>query len=358
MNKNTVMMKILVIISTAGLMAGCVSSDKNSHVTTQSKNSVDRKPEASQFRRRTPASAEPTLFNGVDISSIVQFARRNTFIISKPLIMYNWSYQPAMQLQLPSDGEDALRFAKSFAELYWKAQYTNPKSHNNFGSGFYLASEPVISRSYADGLDGKDKSSWILTQITLPAGLRIFDWHDYREDLAPAESESIKSSLLALGCEPDLLYEKGGFSELLMAPKHDSRQDCIRALDNVFNTIAPIDAFAYDYSAVPIAECSAATQAGVNLMAEAFVITKSAWMRPEMVTVFNHLTSSHKADRNIIQTLFNRIFPPLSQKAVENKMGPLWPDINGASDESDITKFVTQNYFGCNGDRHYQKSDR
>ena len=305
---------------------------------------------------RSPAN-EIFEYRGVDITPLVNFARQHTFTLHRSFTAYNWSLRPDFQSQIPANGTIAIEFARSFAEVYWIKQFTERDNASTFGAGFYLASDPVVSR----GFGGKPRNppAWVLTSIDFPVGLRVFDWSGYDTDANSEQVNSIMAVMKNLGCNPGYASK---FPEILMAPKGQSSSNmCVEAFKGLFTELNPIEVFAYHYESSDFPACVSAEHSA--LRSESFVVTSGAWLKPEFVKVFNHNTSADLLDRHLIQNMHT--FWTRQEEEIRAKKGDppprqleqYWADtpFESAINVEELNAFQREHIFACDGNPPYSK---
>jgi hypothetical protein len=115
--------------------------------------------------------------------------------------------------------------------------------------GFYLALDPIASRSY-----GGDTPNWVLYRIQIPKGLRFLDISMNRSGWEASKmSDTIIKSLKALGCEPKPLdAENFSYQHLF---QYDEGNGCRKIVNQILNQIGA-DMIQYRWTAAEIPGCT------------------------------------------------------------------------------------------------------
>lgn len=284
----------------------------------------------------SPAKGETYELNGTDITPVVTYFQKRIRTTNRPLAMYSWS-----QVEYDSyftkahNAEEDLDYLKSRSQVFWNK--FGKKSGNYFGSGLYLAADPVITRNYG----GKN---WVLLQLKLPAGLKVFDVLNPILGVFLLDESDAKKILASFKCDGDSAsYFKNGGDKL--APS------CQALLQSVFRDILKVDLLGYYYMQTKFPACPAKTS-----MEYSFVMLRSDRLSAEQVRYFTQKSGTNNEDRLQIQTLFMdsaRDASPL----IPNEGGLLWNDLAGKPRDAGTADWVKKNVFGCDGDLPYEKPD-
>lgn len=233
------------------------------------------------------------MFNNVDISPMVNHFQKQVVTLNKAITTYNWvSHAPGdfWDTERPQNDPSLLNEAHISARVFWSNYGSQAGANNMYGSGLYTAVDPVVTENYG----GQD---WRLTQIRFPIGTRVLD-------LANPDTVNVKDSVLVnatyeieekFGCPrasaADPYFVNGGVS---------LSEACRSLINEVFNIILQIDAFAYGYGDTSFRAC----ESGMYMGSRAFVVTRADWMRSEYVHYYTANSRLNEEERLRIQTLF------------------------------------------------------
>ena len=234
------------------------------------------------------------IFENVDISPMVKHFRKQVVTLNKVVTTYNWvSHGPGdfWDIERPQDDPALLNMAQISARVFWSNYGSKEGEQNMYGSGLYTAVDPVATVDFGGG------DSWRLTQLQFPVGTRILDLANGNtidtsdSDLANA-AQDIEEKFTcprSVGADPYFVSGGGG-----LTPK------CRELINEVFNNILQIDAFAYSYNQTSFKAC----EQGIYVGARAFVVTRPDWIRSEYVHYYTTNSRLNEAERLRIQTLF------------------------------------------------------
>jgi hypothetical protein len=348
------------------------------------------------------SSGTPILFEGVDISPMVDFLAPRVVTLEKPVVIYNWS----------QDGANGDAWAQGKAQLwsqtFWRSFGSIEGAGNMYGAGLYGAVDPVATVDY-----GGRNGHWLLLEMKLPVGFKMIDVNDFYSFYSYRLTPPVEYVALAtqMECPTD-----GYLSQFFETGGYRLKEKCRRLLQKIFKDIFQIDGFIYEYTQTPFKECKQN-----YLQDRAFVITDSKWMKPELIHYYTAKTVQDLDSRVRIQTLFLKVnsngnlvstdsdlaaiadyltnhpdselsgsttlcngstctitvkfcdkhdqcinvdLPPLprpfggvitedeSQRTIHRSL--LWPDLEGKPKAATISTWLKDNKFACSGELPYQ----
>ena len=236
------------------------------------------------------AATTAIMYEGTDVSSVVAVFGSQVHPLKRKVFVYNWSGaggEPYWKSDPDKNDSFILKHTQDIAGIFWQ-NYGNGNG-NMYGMGVYAAVDPVVTRSYGGGGD-----IWLLLQMEFPKGFRLLDLTEalpWSGD--PAIKTRAASIMTTFGCpaglNADSLFTNGG---------SDLSTKCRGLVARVFRDSLQIDGFAYSYSGSHFDDCSGDTE-------KAFVITGSAWMRPDYIRYFSAASRKDVLGRRRIQSIFS-----------------------------------------------------
>jgi hypothetical protein len=237
-------------------------------------------------------AAQPIMYQGENITPLVEYFEKYVHPLTKPVTVYNYSAgakDPFWQKERDVNDPTLLYTAQSQTEVFWQRYGEKDGSGYMYGFGLYAAVDPILTYSYGGGID-----SWVLLQMQLPVGFKLVDVTeqsrassavDHKELLRLAEKFKCPSALA-----PDSFFVNGGSG---LTP------DCLNVSKFIFSQALKIDGFAYGYGSTYFKACS-----GNYDGYKAFVITSPDWMKSEHIRYFTPITKGSLENRILIQTMF------------------------------------------------------
>lgn len=234
------------------------------------------------------------VFEGADITAVVESLRPNIKILKKPVVVYNWSDGSASDFwkeeHTPNE-EGLVDYAQRMSLSFWR-NYGQASGGNMYGYGLYAAIDPVVTNSY--GGSGED---WVLLQMQLPAGFKFID-AEYSVGTQPSSFSDAfvgySKTLKEFACPEDFLL-----SSMFNNAGTGISSSCQRLAKHIFQEIFKIDGFTYSYSATHFAACSREWN-----NSKAFVITRPQWMNSDNIRFYSSKTRTNTEERIRIQTIF------------------------------------------------------
>lgn len=206
--------------------------------------------------------------------------------LKKPIYVYNWHEAGPGESLSPNDQDPvAYQSLVKFSGRYWEKRPEN--TQGAYGTGLYVAIDPVESRSY-----GGTSPRWVLTEIRLPEGFRVLDLG--RDGASPVPMQHT-SLIDRLGCPKE--WKNEGLLHNLFKETTNGR--CLAAIQKLFREDFQLDGFSYAYSGASFAGCESR-----NL--PAFVVTSGKKLSPNNVRILNRQTQGDENTRARIQALFRR----------------------------------------------------
>lgn len=225
-------------------------------------------------------------FRGIDISPLLEVIRPQIAILTRPVTVYNWS-----QIQNP-ELDDARLYAQSraAAELFWN-RYGTSRDSDDFGYGFYAATDPVITARY-----GGDEGRWLLQEIQLPRGFKTIDLGT-RSNGYERLSKEARAVAQEFSCPARMTIADFFRYGASMNPT-----PCQQLGRMIFQDYFKIDGFFYGYMTSGFAACELDEMRAIS--GRALVVLNSSWMRPELFNYYSPTTTKRFESRVRIQTLF------------------------------------------------------
>ncbi len=222
------------------------------------------------------------MFEGVNISPLVEIFQKQIFKLKQPVTVYNWSGNGA------KGDSSNLQLAQSGATTFWRAFGSSEGAYNMYGSGLYAAVDPIVTRSYGG-------SEWLLIEMKLPIGFNLLDLSSppiIEDKLLVSKAYQVESHFNCPNSEGAQVFFESGGSKL--------SRDCIRLIKYIFSHILEVDGFSYSYSDTRFKACKQKIDASV-----AFVMIRDGWMQPNLINYYNKASTHNLENRIIIQTLFS-----------------------------------------------------
>lgn len=228
-------------------------------------------------------ASTPILFEGTDISPAVDFYAKQVKTVKTPFTTYNWSPNAPL-----GDGKASYKYALQASDNYWNS-YGAPGSDNNmYGFGLYTALDPVITYGYGGGF-----SKFLIREVTFPVGTRMIDL-GVSTPVSGDSSEKIKKILETFSCPltgtTEELFNSGGIR---------LKPECRNLVIEIFRDLLAVDALAYSYDGAKFSGC----QSGWDSR-RAFILTRSAWITPDLLHLYTPETRQNTDRRIMIQSLF------------------------------------------------------
>lgn len=255
------------------------------------------------------AQQAPVMFNGFDVTEFVEFAKHDLREVTTPFTLYHWdkSGQHSSWSNITSPHDPAFaQMIRNAAPTPFRTLGPHGVFSEMYGAGFYLAVDPVATRSYGGGLDEFDyektvlekaapDQNWQLVQLTLPIGFRFLD-------LAEAQpfTPAVRPILDHFGCKPPQNSADGFF----VAGGTGLTAECADFVRFVYQTTFAIDAIAYRYESAKFAACEAGLKLRPNDDPLAFVITNGQHIESQNVTVWHSQTTDEFENRKLLESLF------------------------------------------------------
>ena len=247
-----------------------------------------------------------TTVSAAERSLVREYLRRSVKPLDHEITTFNWrhalvAHNGADQL-FSADDVRGYHFAIGAVPSFWKSFGTpNARAYGMYGAGLYLSNDPVATRSYGAPGDG----GWILTQVRLPAKLKVFDTR-----LTSADSQipvDVAVALGHMGCgDPEGMMSLDGFfgTEFMGEKSAACRIDIRKILDEELG----MDAIVYSYRSTFFSDCGKPADANPWLNGSAFIVTNSRWMKPSLVSTFDSTTAdvASSLNRQILQSVFLR----------------------------------------------------
>lgn len=247
-----------------------------------------------------------------DIEKVAAALRPQIRVLKRPVYVYHWfnaAGDPKWQKKLQSSDPMGAKYVRDGAAKYWwnKSPENRDHSYSLFGNGLYAASNPTSSRIHGS-------SNWVLMQIKLPAGFRLFEL----DGIAHAwMSNDVSDVLKRYGCVSDTFQSTSTDSLFYRSNYVDER--CPVFLQEVFNEKLKLDGFAYPYSTQFNMGCRVGSRKHFD---SAFVLTNNRLLTPEGIHLFNKKTRDNRTNRIRIQ---GAIDSEVGTKLSSDKMGdPIW----------------------------------
>lgn len=197
-----------------------------------------------------PASAAPSpSIPAALLADLVQQAQVRVKTLSRPVMTYHWTHRSDVQVPLRGAVADSDPRFPQYLDRRFKTYFRpDPRNPSMLGTGLYLSSDPVATRSYGG-------RNWVLYGLEFKVGARYLD--TMGDNGLPA---NVVASLSAFGCFAS------SFSEIWSL---DSTPACeaIRIALGTSPTLK-ISALRYGYRSTAFAECLPRTSGGYG---EAFV---------------------------------------------------------------------------------------
>jgi hypothetical protein len=276
-----------------------------------------------------PAQARP--LSATELQQVATYFAQFVHELKEPVYMWSWSNGALNAVP------DSLRNGiHATASGYWQDLCTHTPadpadcdpnhsidSWNIYGSGFYLAHDPVTT------MDFGGNPRWLLYQVQLSAGLRFVDLNEVNVIVKPPQN--IVDEFKSAGCPQAWLADgKLDFASVFtVANPHqfpDATPECKLALRKVFKELLGIDGFFYRYRASRFSECPNAR--------EAFVLADDSKILN--LKVFNASSTANREDRLRIQSLFYKAAhdDPWTNgftflKTFTSSVHPTWPAWQG-----------------------------
>ena len=185
---------------------------------------------------------------------------------------------------------------------------------NNFNRGLYLASDPVVSRSYGDRLYGDD---WRLIEVQFPQGTKILDLVD----------QKFRKYLLEKYSDPADSRNQECIDRILNAVNEDATI-CGKLRTELFKRLAPA-AVRYEWMESNLTCPGTSNSTGDN---GAFLMLESRWLdsKETVLKSFDKDSLEDKAERAQIQNTLIRAFQ--GKRAQQDSFSKalsksLWQDI-------------------------------
>jgi hypothetical protein len=248
---------------------------------------------------------------------LAEFAKPYARSLSREINVYHWTelhhvvHAPDKSPLLAID-QRARDYAYFVKQTFWNADY-RPAGDIDLGAGFYVAIDPVVTRSF-----GGEGDKWALIQTVIPAGARFLAIE--KEGVFPT---ALKLAAQQANCPIASLKE-------LFAKAHVG--DCRAARDKL---IAQLDltSVRYRYKAQAFTAC--ATRPPF-----AFVIFDDRALRLDRMVSFTSDLPEHDDPQSENRRLIEALWETGPKK-------PLWPKLKGAKPASGLGPWMRDNLLGC-----------
>jgi hypothetical protein len=278
--------------------------------------------------------------------------------INNPIVVYNWAaYNPKFD---PGRSDNPANYYHMIGESmrYWDHQNDAPNGAVTWGSGLYVATDPVSTQSYGG-------SNWVLNQITLPSGFTFIDTSPLPNQNITTP-DAVYQALGRLGCP---FSSSDGFTlsaDMMNPSRYYGSASCAAAIKQIVQQMLGIDAFMYPYVSTQFADCVAGANAGQAPHGSALVIISGNKLSQAGVRSFDAATTDDAPDRALIESLFYRSmggdYPSIisSQNPPPGAFGAglLWSDLDGTSTDSQpqLSNWMQTYLLGCNPQPNFQMS--
>ena len=292
-------------------------------------------------------TAPKLIYQGVDITPMV--AKFSEFVrpLKRPITVYHWApkgYYPPFLTDVTSNGPFLKKFARFSSDRFWRNY--GEKTELMRGRGLYAAIDPFISSAYGGAKWGYE-GAWLLLEIELPVGLKVFDTRLDIElnDFGPAYQAIKDETILRVAKQFDCSLPIGVVSAV--SPDIFSRsQKCQDLFKHILRDILKIDLIAYSYGGSLEKVCAERSDD------PAFVIVSDRWLKTGSVKAFTKRTRILRDDRlRILSILANEKDEKTIGKAQTfstEKKETLWSDLIGEQ-AINTQDWLQKNRFGCDG---------
>lgn len=340
-----------------------------------------------------PASENRAEFeiNARDRKVVRDFLSGYVHELKSSFYVWNWfSPSPASTPWLgPLSASSPLGFERVSAtsRRYWRGFCTKDASLNpadcevpqmrasdtelRFGPGLYTAFDPVASAEFGGS------PSWVLIQIKIPVGFRVFDMRMKELTRVPDE---VRSALANYQC-PTKWAKVAGLFEFPEAsraywktqlkpgpPDEHMGERCVLAIRQILKDDLKVDGVIYSYASTDFRECRF-DGAENPLRQGALIIASANGITATDIRVFNSQTTAEMAERRRIQTMFYKASSPerdfsaaftmsdqnapasipIELRVDRQKPQLLWSDLNGQTIDLDLKDWMRSNLPGCEG---------
>lgn len=193
-------------------------------------------------------------------------------------------------------------------------------------NGFYVATEPVISRNYGG-------SNWAVYQMQLPAGMTFIDG---RFRTANVLGPNLQKALAARGCTNPLRVDSKNpvFATRNLIKADTSQKACRQALTDIANAVNA-KAVLYFFLEEPVPTCRKVYQWNA-----AFVLIHPESIVPNTLKPMVQDPVSQEDGLEKSRQMINAVFKDTGKSA---------PFTNSSTaSEAEAAKFMKDNYFACN----------
>lgn len=256
-------------------------------------------------------------------SGLARFVESRSLTFIRPVSLFNWGYNGKF------GGGRTARNPEAYRSARWggaqSSFYADPAN-----GGVYLAADPVVSRNYGNAiqanLPGNDVTSFVLTRVQVPAGLRVLKPGVLEESLP----SNVRHELSAMGCSQTNL------SEMAQDPR------CQRIFETTLKSLRVVG-LSYEWASSPLQGCRQRTD-----LTFIFFHADSSLIPQSQFAAFDASTSSrdpHAQEKALIQALFRdpqaQVFPGTPVVAQNYP----WPALDGA--QVPVDAYKRENILGC-----------
>lgn len=280
------------------------------------------------------------------------------YSLTKPVYVYNWHNRGTdSNFKDPKDIQEYAGFQKMTAK-YWDKQ--KDRSSSYYGEGMYAAVDPVKTRIYGATFKGSRfkefEDFWVLTEIKLPAGFRMFDAgrDEVRKPLASPPAGFFKK----IGCPAnwDIGFQ---LLSILRPNEYSGHPKCAEIIRRLLEQDLKVDGLAYGYGVTQFSQCDTLNPAKVDQVGNkesAFVIINGRKLGSNEVNIFNKNSVGQDEARLRIQSMFMlqyllehpkiRDKSTISLSALEGR-SRLWSDLDGKKIPDDMKEWMRENLYHC-----------
>lgn len=254
-----------------------------------------------------------------DEETVVNAMRAYVKTVDAPLSFYHWdkTSSPFVKKFDVSRPEGAQALLKTQAEGFLNSNET----------GFYLANDPVTSRSYG----GQGNDGYLLMELTVPKGSKFIE---------------VENSFLFAERMEGLLGADCAFQFSNAITFSGGNPECNALKRAVFKKLSVIG-LKYEWEWPRTSEVCPGRDRG------AVVITDTDWIKPEHLNTFTHRSRGERAARQRIQELSFH-----ATKKYDPGQAPLWADIPANTPMSEDTKnWMGRSILNCREKKEVKRSN-
>lgn len=251
--------------------------------------------------------------------------------LSRDFDTYHYVTREALKVSVTGELDlsrpELTNHVRDWADYYWNLEQPGG---TGMIRGFYLAGDPVISRSF-----GGDH--WLMARVRLTAGLRFLDMTALEHDQKYIP-EAVRSRLANYGCDETrwnyLIYKSF---------KRPCREIALKTLRDL-----NIDVIQYDWQSGNFAGCANHTE-------DAYILLRTKWMSSDVTRLFYAEQNPTDREAAFVEAAFARIvqhpnegeWSGMGEGFKRDYEKRLYPALDSVLSDNDFIRELSARIAGC-----------